>query len=301
MSGMNRKLVKRIAWGVGAATVAAFTLFAPSLDRQEEMHGYLRSGNYVIGNGIMVGIDTNRIAFLTCRHVVTEKMLETGLSFVDKASDGNAICINRKGKGFVYATIANIDPARWHFAPDADLDFAWIVLTDEELRQIASDGCPPFIQLPADSHSQAPELVTEWDFSDMGIDAGSSVSVLRLFSPVLGSGSAEKLFYLNLFLRIPFRGESIGLTTRRNATLISRRINMRVVSNDPINQFDQVMPVFITDLPGHVNVSGSPVFARQKNGKRSLIGIMNSSTGDATGFQSLDRVIAPIRQTLSAR
>lgn len=301
MPCMKRKTLKLIAWGAVATVFVVFALFAPSFDRQEEMHGYLRSGKYVIGNGIMVGIDTNRIAFLTCRHVVTEKMLETGLSFIDKATADNAICINRKGRGFVYATIANIDPARWHFAPDADHDFAWIVLTDDELRKIAPDGCPPFIMLPADSHSQTPELITEWYFPDMNIDVGSRVSVLRLFSPVLGQGSAENLSYLNLFLQIPFRGESIALTTRCDATLRSRRINQRVVSNDPINRFDQVMPLFVTDMPGHVNVSGSPVFAEQKDGKRPLIGLINSSTGNASGFQSLDCIIAPIRRSLSVR
>ena len=140
---MKNKTLKRITLIATGAAILAFALFAPSLDRQEEMHGYLRSGKYVIGNGIMVGIATNRIAFLTCRHVIMEKMLETGLSFVDKATEGNAICINREGKGFVYETISNIDPARWHFASDSDQDFAWIVLTDSELRKIAPDGCPP--------------------------------------------------------------------------------------------------------------------------------------------------------------
>ena len=295
---MKSKLLEYAAWITVFAAILAFALFAPSLDRQEEMHGYLRSGKYVIGNGIMVGIATNRIAFLTCRHVVTEKMLETGLSFVDKATEGNAICINRKGKGFVYETISNIDPARWHFASGSDQDFAWIVLTDSELRKIAPDGCPPFIQLPRDSHSEAPELVTEWNFVLKGIDIGSRVSVLRFFSPVLGEGSAEKLKYLNLFLRVPFLGESIGVTTRREATLQSRRTQLRVMSNDPINNLDQVMPSFIIDMSGHVNISGSPVFADQKDGVPSLIGMVNSSTGDTTGFQTLDRVVESIRKSL---
>ncbi len=295
---MKNKKLKHAILIAGTLATMLFTLFAPSLDRQEEMHGYLRSGRFVIGNGIMVGIATNRIAFLTCRHVVTEKMLETRRSFIDKATDDNAICINRKGYGFVYETISNIDPARWHFADDNGQDFAWIVLTDDELHKIAPDGCPPFIQLPQDLYSEAPELITEWHFENNGIGIGTPVSAIRFFSPVLGEGSAEKLHYYNVFLKIPFFEKSIGIATRKETTLQSRRMQLRVTSNDPINHLDQIMPSFIIDLPSHVNNSGSPVFAISDDGSKSLIGIINASKGNASAFQTLDRVIKPIRQSL---
>lgn len=281
-----------------AIFIFAFLLFSPSFDIQEEMHGYVRSGKYVIGNGIMVGIATNKVAFLTCRHVVTEKMLETYLSFIDKAMDDNAICINTKGRGFVYSTISNIDPSRWHFPKEPDLDFAWLILTDKERKLIAADGILPFIQLPKDSLSSSMNLITESNFPIEDIDINASLTVLQFFSPVLGEGDASQLRYYNVFYQLPFLEKSIGITTRRNAILLSRRTSIPVRSNDQINNFDQNQFGYVINIPSHVNASGSPVFGRRKDGISALLGIITASNGAQSFFQTLDRVIPQIRETL---
>ena len=245
---------------------SSFLLFSPSFDRQEEMHGYIRSGKYVIGNGIMVGMATNKVAFLTCRHVIIEKMLETNLSFLDKAMDDNDICINTKGRGFVYSTISNIDPSRWHFPIEKDLDFAWIILTDKERKLIAADGILPFIQLPKDSLSSSMDLITERNFPFEDIDINAELTALQFFSPVLGEGDASQLRYYNVFCKIPFFDKSIGITTRRSTKLLSRRTAIRVRSNDQINNFDQNQFGYVINIPSHANASGSPVFGRRKDG-----------------------------------
>ena len=49
------------------------------------------------------------------------------------------------------------------------------------------------------------------------------------------------------------------------------------------------------------NNSGSPVFAISDDGSKSLIGIINASKENVSAFQTLDRVIKPIRQSLSCR
>ena len=281
-----------------AIFIFAFLLFSPSFDIQEEMHGYVRSGKYVIGNGIMVGIATNKVAFLTCRHVVTEKMLETYLSFIDKAMDDNAICINTKGRGFVYSTISNIDPSRWHFPKEQDLDFAWLILTDKERKLIAADGILPFIQLPKDSLSSSMNLITESNFPIEDIDINASLTVLQFFSPVLGEGDASQLRYYNVFYQLPFLEKSIGITTRRNAILLSRRTSIPVRSNDQINNFDQNQFGYVINIPSHANASGSPVFGRRKDGSSALIGIITASNGAQSFFQTFDRVIPQISETL---
>ena len=277
---------------------SSFSLFSPSFDRQEEMHGYIRSGNYVIGNGIMVGIATYKVAFLTCRHVITENMLETNLSFVDKAMDDNAICINTKGRGFVYSTISNIDPSRWHFPIEKDLDFAWIILTDKERKLIAADGILPLIQLPKDSLSSSMDLITERNFPSEDIDINAELTALQFFSPVLGEGDASQLRYYNVFCKIPFFDKSIGITTRRSAKLLSRRTAIRARSNDQINNFDQNQFGYVINIPSHANASGSPVFGRRKDGSSALIGTITASNGAQSFFQTLDRVIPQIKETL---
>lgn len=277
---------------------SAFLLFSPSFDIQEEMHGYVRSGKYVIGNGIMVGIATNKVAFLTCRHVVTEKMLETYLSFIDKAMDDNAICINTKGRGFVYSTISNIDPSRWHFPKEQDLDFAWLILTDKEREHIAADGILPFIQMPKDSLFSSIDLINESNFPSEDIDINAELTTLQFFSPVLGEGDASQLRYYNVFYKIPFLNKSIGITTRRSAKLLSRRTSIRVRSNDPINNFDQNQFGYVINIPSHANASGSPVFGRRKDGSSALIGAITASNAKQSFFQTLDRVIPQIRETL---
>ena len=278
--------------------IALFLFLAPSMDRQEEMHGFICSGKYVVGNGFLVGTSSNRIAFVTCDHVITEKMMTTGLAFNDVASKDNAICINIKGKGFVYTKIAEIDPKRWCFPKDKSLDIAWIVLKDEEIQKIASDSLPLYLQLPTNFYANSVDIIREANFPIDGIEINSEVSSLQLFSPVTGTGDATKLKYFNLYYNVPFFDLSLGVTTRRKTRLYSQRSTIRSRSNDPINSFDRFLSGYVLNLSGHVNCSGSPVFSKSKDGKSKLIGIITASNGSHTFFQTLDRVIPQIRETL---
>jgi hypothetical protein len=60
----------------------------PSFDRMEETHGFLYADGILRGNGILVGTKVDgvdRVAFLTCKHVVTTPYLPANVAYINGA------------------------------------------------------------------------------------------------------------------------------------------------------------------------------------------------------------------------
>lgn len=290
---------KHLAWLLLGGGML-FLLFAPSCDRVEEAQGFLKSSQYIIGNGILLGLEVDgkpRVAFLTCRHVIEDKMLATGRAFADRAAEENELFFNNSGWGFWYKGFGRIDAGRWQKAPDSDQDFAWIVLTDDELNSFAG-ASPSFIRIPKDSFDTTSDVLRACDFLAKGFHMGSSVKLSHMFAPVTGSGGAAEKIYWPTYLKIPFSSSMVAIVYGESGHLIGDRATINVSCEDARGIRHGQLDVLTIDVPAHVNISGSPVFA-SIDGRNYLVGIFVAFSEDGTSsFQSLDRVLPYIRESL---
>lgn len=289
-----------------------FLIFAPSCDRIEEAHGFVRSDGYTIGNGVLVGCEVDgkpRLAFLTCRHVVTSRMATSNRAFGEIASKDNFIFLNKSGKGFQYVGLNEIDPRRWCTVSDLWCDIAWIALNDDEVRLFSgSKKMPAFVNISESWQNKDGGFVRVHALGNEVDMMKCSLSVYSLFSPVFGpSDDPHKQMYLKTVFPLPFSTLSFGLAMYQKPSATSS--SYILLSNGPELDFygkKMRVPMRIYDIQwsAHVNKSGSPVFATVENDAdkgRALIGLValtNDEKGEA-GFISLDTAIPSIRSSLA--
>ena len=180
----------------------------PSFDRMEETHGFLYADGILRGNGILVGTKVDgvdRVAFLTCKHVVTTPYLPANVAYINGARDSYGLYLNSPGKAFQYICLSNINPRRWHLAKDDDADFAWIVLSDDEIQKISGPKGPAYVQLQKSIMSKNEGMLCLRDFLLAGVQEGSEVENTRLFSRVSGNQfDPISCRYFSLVAKIPF-------------------------------------------------------------------------------------------------
>lgn len=291
--------------------VLLFLLLAPGCDRLEEAHGFVRSGGYTIGNGVLVGCRVEgkpRVALLTCRHVVTARMLETGKAFAEVSQEDNYIYLNKRGWGFGYAALNNIDPTRWLTVKDLKYDFAWIILNESEISRVAgSADALSFVNIAEDGQDRSGGFVCERRFGEIVNDENTGPFVYSLFSQVLGpANEPTKQFYFPCILRLPWVKMAWGIVTRQRAKMTSsdRIIPWPKIPTDLCGRkYETSIPAYGMKWSSHVNKSGSPVFVQVgENGEKGLAlsGIVTiSDNKEFTGFQSLDAVLPDIRESLA--
>lgn len=284
-------------WGLEIALVASvlWLCFGFSIDKDQEAHGFILSGDIVTGNGILVRDTVNgkdRIMFLTCRHVVTAVMLATRRAFVDCPSEDNAIYIREHGKGFCYVKLANIDPRRWLTIDDASQDFAWIELTEDEIKAVSPSGkklhCIDLRKMVK------PLNRASWrEFAK-----GDEVCSTSIFAPVFGSGAPETKSYYWPHIPLGFLNRNVSIAHDWTAKVLFINKDIKVPLEGREGHGEVVRPQMVIDEKIHVNISGSPVFGLfDENGRkeRKLIGIVDvGSSNDKSGFQTLDKVLIPL-------
>lgn len=266
----------------------------------EEAHGILKSDRFVVGNGVLVGLEVGgkpRVAFVTCRHVITDRMIATGRSFLDRAADENYLYFNKRGWGFWYKGFNNIDSKRWNLSPYADQDFAWIVLTEDELSSFAN-GSPSYCRMPRDLFDEDSDILKASDFRTRGFSIGSPVELMHMFSPVTGEGEPCEKFYWQTYIKVPSSAYMLANVYSESGSLIKGQSPIRVDNVDAGGHSSNVLDVMTMDIRAHVNISGSPVFTNL-GGKRYLIGLQVAYSADgSSAFQSLDRILPHIRDSL---
>lgn len=278
------------------ATMLLCLCFGPSLDVQQEAHGYIVSDGYVTGNGVLIRDSVNgkdRIRFLTCRHVVTAVMLTNYRAFIDLPTPENAIYIREPGTAFRYIKFSNIEPLRWKTIDDERYDFAWIELTDDEINTLSSSGR----KLSAIDLDEDVALLRH--ASHRVFKEGHEVEVTSLFAPVYGSGPAHTKSYYWPRIPLVFINRTISLSHNRKAKvlIVNKDVKVEKVGREGVGEV--MRPQMILDLPIHVNISGSPVFSYfEEDGQRvrKLVGLMDVGIGEGhSGFQTLDAVIPLLR------
>lgn len=298
MCWQKMKVVEVLKRYYGVLLIIALALvlwFGPSFDRIEETHGVLKSDRFLIGNGVLVGMEhegRQHIMFLTCRHVLEEKMVETQRAFIDGPTSGNQMCIRCRGKGFRYVTYSNIDPARWLTVEEADRDFAWIELSKEELEQISGQGqLPSYLDLTDGSTQSVGRVVCESDYPTVDVEEGSEVSIYSLVAPVTGRGGPSDKLYWPTFLKLPFLNRFLGWCWKSSVPIV------QIGAEIPID--GQLRRENLIAASIHVNNSGSPVFAQSKSGEEILVGLVTTENNRCGGgFQSLTSVIYAIRHSI---
>ena len=297
---MKRFLKKYWLTGVLLA-VLAFLMLAPSCDRIEEAHGFVKSGKWIVGNGVIVGVEhdgANRFYFVTCRHVVICKMLATGRSFVDAPAEENRIFFNKPGWGFWYSSINNIDPSRWMTCKDRDADLAWIELTRDELDMIAGKGHEPVcVCLSLDALTSKDGIMRKWDYAVNGFDCGSVVSVMSLFSPVTGSGDPRKMFYWPTWIHFPVLNDMLAVVYEESVKVNSLSVRRELpLEPNSLGWNSAGVNGLMIDGVSHVNKSGSPIFASVKNdSSERLLGVIAGTGGGNTIVQPIDPFVIALR------
>lgn len=298
--GRRRTLLR---YGVLTVFVSAlgFMWLAPSCDRLEEAHGFVLSGKYLVGNGVLVGMQVDgkdRVAFLTSRNAVTCKMLETGRSFADAPADENRLCINKVGSGFRYVEFDNINPRRWQISPIADQDFAWIVLNEEELAALG--GVPSYLHLPNGPLDSSPDVAREHDCLAMKIDVGSDLAVTRLVGPVFGKGRAASMWYFDSVFRIsvPFASSVCAVAVQDLGKLAAHSQRITMLNDDARGVKESELTVLQMALSTHANNSGSPVFVKDLEGHPRFFGILVGLGEECAFFQTLDRILPFVCKSL---
>lgn len=284
-------------------TIIVAVSFLPSCRRIDEAHGFIKSGKYVVGNGILVGLIENgspRIAFLTCRHVLTAKMRKTGKSFIDESSEDNRLFLRRRNRQFVYHDMGSIEPSRWLTVSDFEYDFAWIVLSDDELHTMTGTSMPEFVDVSEDENvvDRDCKIILEGVFPAYGIDVGTRVDILTLCSPVTRpTEKTEK--YWSPWLDFPWL--FLGLTYQSSSRIVNAHI-ARCIYDDLGRGTKRPQTEILSSW--HVNNSGSPLFYSydQHGGRHSaLIGLLVSTSDAGSGFQTLDRVLPALRKSLKEK
>ncbi len=284
------------------AVVALFLSFAPSCDSLEEAHGIIKSGRYIIGNGILVGAKVHgkpRIAFVTCRHVIDASMLATRRSFLDSPSSENIIYLNKRPWGFWYKGISNIDPKRWHTIADSGQDVAWLILSDEEVSRFAG-GNPSYVTLPEDPLDAASGVLRPIEFCAKNVGVGTTVSLMHIMAPVTGHGGPACKIYWHTFFNMPFTSAMNAIVYSERGKILDQRSDVTMFGEDAHGIHSSTLQrAMIVDISAHDNMSGAPLFAAV-DGSRKLIGILNAAGHEGTSIcQPLDSAVFAIRESLS--
>lgn len=261
------------------AFAAAVLLILPSCDRTEEIQGFLMSDGIVKGCGFLLGFEKNgqtNVLFVTCRHVVEERMLESRRNFLDGPSDGNAIFLNVRGAGFRYRKISNIEPSRWHLSKSRSEDIAWIELTEAECESFAGKGRLPVLAWLNGDDDQFSAVGEVRMHSRLGIKVGSEVEVVKLMS------MKDMRFLLSGVQSLPYSKLALA-----NAYKSSGRIKQMRVVKDVEDSYHNVtrMRLYMTSCSAHKNNSGSPVLYKQ-----NVIGLVVAAQNGAAAFQCLDPI-----------
>ena len=271
----------------------------PSFDRMEETHGFLYADGILRGNGILVGTKVDgvdRVAFLTCKHVVTTPYLPANVAYINGARDSYGLYLNSPGKAFQYICLSNINPRRWHLAKDDDADFAWIVLSDDEIQKISGPKGPAYVQLQKSIMSKNEGMLCLRDFLLAGVQEGSEVENTRLFSRVSGNQfDPISCRYFSLVAKIPFAEKILALVIQKRGTLL--RMGHDITLHDYCAG-EVCRRVSTFDIGCSIGCSGSPVFARDKNGSRKLLGLIVGGNRNFSHFQSLDFALTELRESL---
>lgn len=283
---------------------AAFLVLAPSCDRLEEAHGFLKSDKWIVGNGVIVGVEhegVNRFFFVTCRHVVVCKMLATGRSFVDAPAEENRIFFNKPGWGFWCSSINNIDPSRWMTCKNRDADFAWIELTRDELDMIVGKSREPVcVWLSLDALDPKDDLMRKWAYAVNGFDCGSEVSVMSLFSPVTGSGDPRKMLYWPTWVHFPVLNDMLAIVYEKSVNVNSMSVRCEFPLEPNSLGWDSAwVNGLMIDGDSHVNKSGSPIFASAKNDShKKLLGVIAGTWDGNTIVQPIDPLVIALRDSI---
>lgn len=295
-----------LQWGrkhklcLGILAMLLIAWHAPSLDRLEEAHGFLFADGILRGNGVLVGtkIDgVDRVAFLTCKHVVTTPYLPANIAYAGEARDGYGLYLNRPGKGFRYVRLSNINPKRWHLAKDADIDFAWIVLSDEEVRMISGRNGPTYIQLQKGFMSKSEDMLCLHDFMYEGVTDGTEVETTRVLALVVGNQlDPVSCRYYSAIRTIPFTNNALALACQSRGTLlrIGHDVNIHDYCDGNVRR-----RVSTFDTGSSIGCSGSPVFAQDGDGHKKLVGLVIGGNNDISHFQSLDFALTELHESLS--
>lgn len=286
--------------GVAALLIAPFL---PSLDRQEEAHAFFVSDGYVKGNGVLVGAEVDgelKLALLTCKHIVTEKMLSHGHSYVSCPDVREKIFLNVPHRGFCYWELAAIPSARWHLASDSRQDFAWLILSREEVRRIAPNGEISCFRLPKDGCDLDSDICPGYALfaNDMG-DA-SALSCYSVYSPVLGDPrDPREQWFSNLYISLPGLGSCLAVTTRRRLhgplCIVGEDVETLDAGGRQVRRFQMVA----AKGDGGPNSSGSPVLVSMEGKDKSLLaGVVVACNGTGIAFQTLDKILPELRESL---
>lgn len=259
--------------------VVAVMFVLPSCDRTEEIQGFLMSDGIVKGCGFLLGFEKNgqtNVLFVTCRHVVEERMLESRRNFLDRPSDGNAIFLNVRGAGFRYRKISNIDPSRWHLSKSKSEDIAWIELTESECESFAGKGQLPVLAWLNGEDDQICAVGEVRMHVRLGVKVGSEVEVVKLMS------MKDMRFLLSGVQPLPYSKLALA-----NAYESSGRIKQMRVVKDVEDSYHNVtrMRLYMTSCSAHKNNSGSPVLYKQ-----NVIGLVVAAQNGAAAFQCLDPI-----------
>ena len=252
----------------------------PSCDKTEEFQGFLMSDGIVKGCGFLLGMEKNgqtNVLFVTCRHVLEERMLASRRNFLDGPSDGNAIFLNVRGAGFRYRKISNIEPSRWHLSKSRSEDIAWIELTEAECESFAGKGRLPVLAWLNGDDDQFSAVGEVRMHSRLGIKVGSEVEIIKLMS------MKDMLFPFSGVLPLPYCKLAVA-----NAYESSGRIEELRVVKEVIDSAENSiwMRLNRTSCTAHKNNSGSPVLY-----KRNVIGLVVAVRGDGVAaFQCLDPI-----------
>lgn len=312
LSGMRNvilcvlKLVREHKVIVALVLLLIIAAFTPSIDKCGEVHGNIKAGRFLIGNGVLVGCSQDgedKVAFLTCRHVLTERMLQTGRAFIEDVSPDNAINIREKGKAFRYVSLSNIDPKRWLTVPDVKYDFAWMILTTEECARIfGSNGSAIYVDLVKNDSDLGFESIA--DILNACRTKDAEVEMCTTLAPVIGRNPATA-FYLPSLILIPGFGRYLALSTMDDRQIVKPSVvQVPIITTSLEGMYRVARPCIQFTFGGHVNNSGSPVFAEMKDSDKTrcvLLGLVIAGFGETMeigAFQPIDFVCSPILDTL---
>lgn len=268
------------------SAVAIAVLFAlPSCDKTEEFQGFLMSDGIVKGCGFLLGLEKDgqtNVLFVTCRHVLEERMQATRRNFLDGPSDGNAIFLNVRGAGFRYRKISNINPSRWHLSKSRSDDIAWIELTESECESFAGKGRLPVLAWLNGEDDQFSAIGEVRMHSRLGVKVGSEVEIVKLMS------MKDKLFPFSGVLPLPYCKLALANAYESSGRIEEMRIAAEVKDSDDVSIW---MRLNRTSCSAHQNNSGSPVLYKQ-----NVIGLVVAvRNGREAAFQCLDPIFAYYR------
>ena len=254
-------------------------LVLPSCDKTEELQGFLMSDGIVKGGGFLIGLEKNgqtNVLFVTCRHVLEDRMLLTGRNFLDGPSDGNAIFLNMRGAGFRYRKISNIEPSRWRLSGSRAEDVAWLELTESECRSFAGEGRIPVVAWIGEAKGGFRAVNEIQMVYRLGVKPGEEVTTIKLMS------ATDMLFPLSGVLPFPYFNLALANAYESTGIVEQLGFSTDVGSSDGSRICKRMHRIACS---AHKNNSGSPVLY-----KGHVIGLIVAANGPESAFQCLDPI-----------